>query len=106
MKATAAHTRDYDGSQSERITGSATEQKESECVHGQADSKELLAADPIGEDSHRVARQEVRKHQQRHQEGGRTYGAQAERFLNRQVERHQRNLIDVSEGMQDPDEDE
>ena len=106
VKAASAHTADDDGEQGDGVIRRERQSDESQSVESEAEAKQFLAADAVGEDAHRIGRDEIRQHQQCDEEGRVRSARQVQPFLDGKIERHERHLIEMRESVQHPDEPE
>ncbi len=100
MKEAAAEARDHHARQRQCVARCEGQADEADRIDGQADAQEFLAAEAIGHHAHHVAGQEVGDEQRGDEESGVIDCVTMEVFLDGQIQRDERHLVDVREGVQ------
>ena len=100
MKETSPQAGDHDADHGPRVTGRKSEPDVTQGVYGQSGRQEPFAAQAVGHHSHAVAGQKVCEHHQSEQESGLLDAGELQVPLDQQIERHERDVIDMRERVQ------
>ena len=100
MKETAAQAGDHDAGDGPRVVRREGQANVPQSVGGQSGCQELLAAQPVRQRTHAVARQKVGEHHQREKERGAFDARERQVTLDQQIQRHERYVINVRERVQ------
>ncbi len=100
MKKTSTDTRHDDARDRHRIIRREGETKKPQRIDEQTVTQQLLAAEPIRQHAHGIARQEVSDEQRRDEQGRVIHRVAPKKLLDGQIQWHQRHLVNVRESVQ------
>src|SRR5207248_123300 len=79
--------------------GREAQTEKSERIHEQAEGQQFFAADAVSQHSCGIAREKIGDHHHRDEQGGFAEACEVEVLLDQKIKRHQRDMIDVREGV-------
>src|SRR5437867_8173901 len=100
MEEAATQAGDHDADYGPAVVLCKSQANVAKTVDGQSGCQKLLAAQPIRQRAHSVAGQEVGEHHQGEKECGVLDALERQVTLDQQIQRHERDVINMCERMQ------